>query len=94
MAAYARPEGRRSTYQCIRNLSVGKCVCLAGTAGMYAVCQSFTATQGIGLLLMLHGCHCRVKAHFVPVKGQPKPKTTILMKFDAAVLAREHQLLP
>ena len=39
-------------------------------------------------------CHCRVTAHFVPVKGQPKPKTTILMKFDAAVLAREHRLLP
>ena len=34
----------------------------------------------------------RVTVHFVPVKGQPKPKTTILMKFDAAVLAREHRL--
>ena len=30
--------------------------------------------------------------HFVPVKGQPKPKTTILMKFEAAVLAREQRL--
>lgn len=35
---------------------------------------------------------CRVTAHFVPVKGQPKPKTTILMKFDGTVLAREHRL--
>ncbi|CAK0762156.1 hypothetical protein CVIRNUC_002928 [Coccomyxa viridis] len=40
------------------------------------------------------GFPARVTAHFVPVKGQPKPKTTILMKFDAAVLAREHRLLP
>ena len=35
---------------------------------------------------------CRVTVHFVPVKGQPKPKTTILMKFEAAVLAREQRL--
>ncbi|KAK9909663.1 hypothetical protein WJX75_005779 [Coccomyxa subellipsoidea] len=38
------------------------------------------------------GFRARVTAHFVPVKGQPKPKTTILMKFDGTVLAREHRL--
>jgi hypothetical protein len=30
-----------------------------------------------------------VSAHFVAVKGQAKPKTTILMKFEASVLQRE-----
>lgn len=35
------------------------------------------------------GFPARVTAHFVPVKGQAKPKTTFLMKFDASVLQRE-----
>jgi hypothetical protein len=35
---------------------------------------------------------CRVTAHSVPVKDQPRPKTTILIKFDASVLAREQRL--
>ena len=34
----------------------------------------------------------RVSAHFVAVKGQAKPKTTILMKFEASVLQRESRL--
>ena len=34
---------------------------------------------------------CRVTAHFVPVKGQAKPKTTILMKFEPLVLQRERR---
>ena len=34
----------------------------------------------------------RVSAHFVAVKGQAKPKTTILMKFEPAVLQRESRL--
>ena len=42
------------------------------------------------LLTMLHMLKlpCRVTAHFVPVPGQTKPKTTILMKFDEAVIQR------
>ena len=35
---------------------------------------------------------CRVTAHFVPIAGQPRPKTTILMKFDASVLQRDLRL--
>lgn len=35
---------------------------------------------------------CRVTAHNVPVKGAPRPKTTILMKFEAAVMVREQRL--
>ena len=34
----------------------------------------------------------RVTAHFVPVKGQAKPKTTILMKFDPSVVQRDKDL--
>lgn len=42
--------------------------------------------------LMTCSVTCRVTAHFVPVKGQSKPKTTILMKFDTAVMQREQRL--
>ena len=35
---------------------------------------------------------CRVTAHFVPVKGMAKPKTTILMKFEPSVLSREGRM--
>lgn len=35
------------------------------------------------------GFPARVTAHFVQVKDQPKPKTTILIKFDASVVARD-----
>ena len=35
---------------------------------------------------------CRVTAHFVAVKDQPKPKTTILMKFDPSVMQREQRM--
>lgn len=35
---------------------------------------------------------CRVTAHFVPVQGQAKPKTVILVKFDASVMKREERL--
>jgi trafficking protein particle complex subunit 5 len=39
------------------------------------------------------GFPARVTAHFVAVKEQPlKPKTTILMKLDAAALEREQRL--
>ena len=34
----------------------------------------------------------RVTAHYVPVKGLAKPKTTILMKFESGVLARESRM--
>lgn len=34
----------------------------------------------------------RVTAHNVAVKGAPRPKTTILMKFDSSVLLREQRL--
>lgn len=34
---------------------------------------------------------CRVTAHAVQVKDQPKPKTTLLMKFDQSVLDRERR---
>lgn len=39
-----------------------------------------------------HAGDDRVSAHYVTVKGQAKPKTTILMKFEAAVLQRESRL--
>lgn len=39
-------------------------------------------------------CCRRVTAHYVPVEGQPRPKTTILMKFEASVMAREGRLPP
>lgn len=38
------------------------------------------------------GFPARVTAHFVAVKGAPRPKTTILMKFDSSVLLREQRL--
>ena len=38
------------------------------------------------------GFGARVTAHFVPVPGQPRPKTTLLMKFDAETMAREKRL--
>jgi trafficking protein particle complex subunit 5 len=38
------------------------------------------------------GFPCRVSSHFVQIEGQPKPRTTILMKFEPAVLQREQQL--
>ncbi len=36
----------------------------------------------------------RVTAHSVEVEGQSRPKTTILMKFDASVMARESRMQP
>jgi len=38
------------------------------------------------------GFPARVTAHFVPVKGMTKPKTTILMKFEPVVLSRESRM--
>lgn len=38
------------------------------------------------------GFPARVTAHFVPVEGLAKPRTTILVKFDRAVLEREERL--
>ncbi|KAK9835153.1 hypothetical protein WJX81_001806 [Elliptochloris bilobata] len=38
------------------------------------------------------GFPARVSAHFVAVKGQAKPKTTILVKFEPSVLQRESRL--
>eukprot|EP00245_Coleochaete_scutata_P011899 TRINITY_DN4503_c2_g1_i1.p2 TRINITY_DN4503_c2_g1~~TRINITY_DN4503_c2_g1_i1.p2 ORF type:complete len:196 (+),score=36.19 TRINITY_DN4503_c2_g1_i1:249-836(+) len=35
------------------------------------------------------GFPARVTSHFVPVEGQPRPRTTILIKFSEEVLARE-----
>lgn len=39
------------------------------------------------------GFPARVTAHFVPVKDEARPKTTILMKFDPLTLEREARLL-
>mmetsp|Transcript_6631 Transcript_6631/g.19116 ORF Transcript_6631/g.19116 Transcript_6631/m.19116 type:complete len:197 (+) Transcript_6631:324-914(+) len=38
------------------------------------------------------GFPARVTAHSVEVEGQARPKTTILMKFDASVMAREARM--
>lgn len=38
------------------------------------------------------GFPARVTAHFVPIDGQPRPRTTILMKFTDDVLLRESRL--
>ncbi|KAH7438572.1 hypothetical protein KP509_04G021000 [Ceratopteris richardii] len=38
------------------------------------------------------GFPARVTAHFVPVEGQPRPRTTILIKFSEEVLQREARL--
>lgn len=35
---------------------------------------------------------CSVTAHYVPVAGQPRPKTVILMKFNTAVMQREQRM--
>lgn len=62
------------------------------------MCQNvvhFTFVAKMALCLytqQLMCCLCRVTAHFVAVKGAPKPKTTILMKFDSSVLLREQRL--
>lgn len=54
-------------------------------------CAAFVAGIVKGVLEGA-GFSARVTAHFVPVKGQSKPKTTILMKFDTAVMQREQRL--
>lgn len=53
-------------------------------------CAAFAAGAVRGALAAA-GFPARVTAHFVPVKGGDprKPKTTILIKFDASVMARE-----
>ena len=53
-------------------------------------CAAFAAGAVRGALAAA-GFPARVTAHFVPVKGgdPKKPKTTILIKFDASVMARE-----
>ncbi|PSC70249.1 Trafficking particle complex subunit 5 [Micractinium conductrix] len=38
------------------------------------------------------GFSARVTAHYVPVPGQPRPKTVILMKFAPAVMQREARM--
>lgn len=38
------------------------------------------------------GFPARVTAHYVPVAGQPRPKTVILMKFNTAVMQREQRM--
>eukprot|EP00252_Welwitschia_mirabilis_P020453 TRINITY_DN5018_c0_g1_i3.p1 TRINITY_DN5018_c0_g1~~TRINITY_DN5018_c0_g1_i3.p1 ORF type:complete len:214 (+),score=42.10 TRINITY_DN5018_c0_g1_i3:328-969(+) len=38
------------------------------------------------------GFPAAVSAHFVPVEGQPRPRTTILIKFSEEVLKREARL--
>jgi trafficking protein particle complex subunit 5 len=38
------------------------------------------------------GFGVRVTAHFVPIPGQARPKTTLLLKFDAETMAREKRL--
>lgn len=54
-------------------------------------CAAFVAGIVRGVLDSA-GFPARVTAHFVPVPGQPRPKTTILMKFDASVLQRDSAL--
>ena len=38
------------------------------------------------------GFPARVTAHFVAVEGSSKPRTTILIKLDPSVMAREERL--
>ena len=53
-------------------------------------CAAFAAGAVRGALAAA-GFPARVTAHFVPVKGADprRPRTTILIKFDASVMARE-----
>mmetsp|Transcript_12057 Transcript_12057/g.33900 ORF Transcript_12057/g.33900 Transcript_12057/m.33900 type:complete len:192 (-) Transcript_12057:459-1034(-) len=54
-------------------------------------CGTFVAGIVKGVLDSA-GFPSRVSAHFVAVPGSNQPKTTILMKFDAATMAREARL--
>lgn len=54
-------------------------------------CNAFVAGIVRGILDGA-GFPARVTAHFVTVDGQQKPRTTLLVKFDASVLAREKRL--
>ena len=54
-------------------------------------CQKLACNSYVGMTLMTLlsvALACRVTAHFVPVKGMAKPKTTILMKFEPSVMSR------
>ncbi|GBG80615.1 hypothetical protein CBR_g31075 [Chara braunii] len=54
-------------------------------------CGAFVAgiVQGV---LESAGFPARVTAHFVPVEGQPRPRTTLLIKFSEEVVERDRQL--
>uniref|UniRef100_A0A7S1SV93 Trafficking protein particle complex subunit n=1 Tax=Tetraselmis chuii TaxID=63592 RepID=A0A7S1SV93_9CHLO len=54
-------------------------------------CGAFVAGIVKGVLDSA-GFPSRVSAHFVPVAGSERPKTTILMKFDAATMKREARM--
>lgn len=54
-------------------------------------CNAFVAGVVRGVLEAA-GFACRVTAHHVAVDGQPRPRTTLLMKFDPEVLQREARL--
>ena len=83
---------------------LGQLNCAAFVAGIVKGCldgAGFPARQAIRLvscsLLQLQASAistCRVTAHFVPVPGQTKPKTTILMKFEESVIQRNKTAHP
>lgn len=54
-------------------------------------CNAFVAGIVRGVLDGA-GFPARVTAHFVTVQGQSKPRTTLLIKFDALVIERENRL--
>lgn len=54
-------------------------------------CNAYVAGVARGALEAA-GFPCRVTAHFVSVPGQPRPRTTLLIKFDAEVMQREARL--
>ncbi|KAH7623929.1 hypothetical protein Ndes2526B_g01179 [Nannochloris sp. 'desiccata'] len=54
-------------------------------------CNAFVAGI-VGGVLDGAGFPARVTAHFVQVEGHPRPRTTILMKFDQSVMQREQRL--
>lgn len=53
-------------------------------------CNAFVAGIVRGVLDGA-GFPARVTAHAVQVEGQPKPRTTILMKFEPSVMQREQR---
>ena len=73
-----------------RDLLVNKFISVPKDMG-HLNCGAFVAGIVKGILDS-SGFPSRVSAHFVAVPGSQQPKTTILMKFDAATMQREARL--